>query len=293
MVYHNNIISNVKPPIDEKDYSDGYKNQWDNGYPSGGNFWSDYIGVDNYSGPNQNISGGDGIGDSSYNISGNENSQDRYPFMEPWGIQPPIANFTYSVDESPVLFDASSSYDPDGTIIFYEWDFGDGSIGYGKITCHKYCDMGTYNVTLTVMDNTGLKDSITKSIDVILSNIPPSKPVIYGPNSGKPGIEYEYVFLVTDPDGDEFYLWVDWGDGDNTSWIGPYCSGEPVKLSHIWNETGTYVIRAKLKDFCSESPWGLFEVIMKRNKLFSNSFLLQFLEKLPILHLLIQRLKLL
>lgn len=292
LVYHNNIISNEKLPYDENYFCDNCINQWDNGYPSGGNFWSDYSGSDNYSGPDQTIPGSDGIGDVPYNISGNLNSKDRYPLMEPLGILYPIADFTYSVDESPVLFDASSSYDPDGTIISYEWDFGDGKTGYGKITSNKYCDIGTYDVTLTVTDDTGLKDSITKNIEVILPNIPPSIPQINGPKSGRPGIEYEYNFLVTDPDGDDFYLWVDWGDGNNTNWIGPYSSGVQVKLSHSWNETGKYVIKAKLQDICHEGAWGFFKVTMPRNRAIQNLFqwfLQRHLNLFSILRLLLQR----
>jgi len=56
----------------------------DNGYPSGGNYWSDYIGSDNFSGPGQNISGSDGIGDTPYNITGmTPPNKDRYPLMTP------------------------------------------------------------------------------------------------------------------------------------------------------------------------------------------------------------------
>jgi parallel beta-helix repeat protein len=54
-------------------------NRWDNGYPSGGNYWSDYVGTDNYKGIYQNISGSDGIGDASYFID--MNNLDRYPRM--------------------------------------------------------------------------------------------------------------------------------------------------------------------------------------------------------------------
>jgi parallel beta-helix repeat protein len=59
----------------------GLLNIWDDGYPSGGNFWSDYTGVDMKSGFYQNETGSDGIGDSNYTIDANNN--DRYPLMGP------------------------------------------------------------------------------------------------------------------------------------------------------------------------------------------------------------------
>ncbi len=63
------------------------QNAWDNNYPNGGNFWSDYQGVDNCSGPSQNIcSGSDGIGDTAYNIT--TDVADRYPLVSP--VQPPV-----------------------------------------------------------------------------------------------------------------------------------------------------------------------------------------------------------
>lgn len=55
---------------------------WDNGYPSGGNFWSGYNGTDLFSGPSQNITGSDGIGDSQFNVT--SNNVDHYPLMAPW-----------------------------------------------------------------------------------------------------------------------------------------------------------------------------------------------------------------
>jgi parallel beta-helix repeat protein len=77
MIYHNNFINNTYKPFDV------YNNQWDNGYPSGGNFWSDYAGEDKYRGPNQDILGNDGIGDSNYTIDAD--SHDNYPLMSPYG----------------------------------------------------------------------------------------------------------------------------------------------------------------------------------------------------------------
>jgi len=75
--YHNNFVSNT-----DQVYSYESINVWDDGYPSGGNYWSDYTGVDLYSGPNQNEPGSDGIGDTPYVID--VDNQDRYPFMNPW-----------------------------------------------------------------------------------------------------------------------------------------------------------------------------------------------------------------
>jgi parallel beta-helix repeat protein len=76
-IFHNNFVANTNQTS-----SDGLPNTWDNGYPSGGNYWNDYIGTDIYSGPNQNQPGSDGIGDTPYNVS--ENNQDGYPLMQKW-----------------------------------------------------------------------------------------------------------------------------------------------------------------------------------------------------------------
>ena len=74
-IYHNNFINNTYQA------SSGAINNWDDGYPSGGNYWSDYLGVDLYSGPFQNETGSDGIGDTPYVID--ENNKDHYPLMNP------------------------------------------------------------------------------------------------------------------------------------------------------------------------------------------------------------------
>jgi parallel beta-helix repeat protein len=76
LVYHNYIANNV-----ESQAVDDNGNAWDNGYPSGGNYWSDYSGVDIKKGPLQNISGSDGIGDSIYTVD--TFSRDYYPLMQP------------------------------------------------------------------------------------------------------------------------------------------------------------------------------------------------------------------
>jgi len=77
--YHNDFIDNTQQVYF---YASGYANVWDDGYPSGGNYWSDYTGVDLYSGPNQDTPGSDGIGDTPYLIEAG--NQDRYPLMNPY-----------------------------------------------------------------------------------------------------------------------------------------------------------------------------------------------------------------
>jgi len=76
----NNFVNNTK----QVDYSTSSVNTWDDGYPSGGNYWSDYTSVDLFSGPYQNETGSDGIGDTPYIIDAN--NQDRYPLMSPFNM---------------------------------------------------------------------------------------------------------------------------------------------------------------------------------------------------------------
>jgi len=76
-VYSNSFLNNSVQAWD-----DGSANSWNTYYPIGGNYWSDYSGRDNFSGPGQNISGSDGIGDTPYRIPGG-NNYDHYPILTP------------------------------------------------------------------------------------------------------------------------------------------------------------------------------------------------------------------
>jgi len=96
-VYHNNFIQNKINAKVESDYASG--NLFDNGYPSGGNYWSDYTGVDEKFGPNQDQRGSDGIGDNPYCFQG---GCDNYPFIKENGWQTLkvlISEVYYNVDK--------------------------------------------------------------------------------------------------------------------------------------------------------------------------------------------------
>ena len=86
---------------------------------------------------------------------------------------PPVGTFNIpgnaSVNHS-MVFDASGSFDPDGSIQSYVWDFGDGTTGVGSIVVHTYESPGEYTVTLTVTDNAGMTYSSSQMVRITSSS---------------------------------------------------------------------------------------------------------------------------
>jgi len=118
----------------------------------------------------------------------------------------------------------------------------------------------------------------------------PDKPSISGEINGKAGNEYEYTFTTIDPNDDDIYLYIEWGDNETEEWVGNYMSGEEVKIKHTFSEQNTYIIRAKSKDiYDAESDWATLEVSMPKNKPINTPFL-RFLENHPYLFPLLQQL---
>lgn len=97
MFYSNNFINNTQ----QASVSIGYANAWDSGYPDGGNYWSDYGGLDQFSGPYQNVTGSDGIGDIPYAVDAN--NTDRFPLMLPYNPSPIEGDL--NVDGTVDIFD--------------------------------------------------------------------------------------------------------------------------------------------------------------------------------------------
>jgi parallel beta-helix repeat protein len=279
-IFHNNFIDNLQNAYDEGN------NTWDDGYPSSGNYWDDYNGID---------SDGDGIGDKPYNISGG-NNKDNYPLMKPWGENPPVANFTHSGNESPVLFNGSLSYDRDGIIVNWTWAFGDGTTGYGIYVNHSYSATGIYNVMLTITDDDGYKDIIIQIIEIEVINQPPCIPFINGPKFGKPRTVYPYTLISIDPEREDVFYEIDWGDGSTEPWDGPYESNTLVIKDHEWEERGIYIIRARAKDENGTiGEWGILLVTMPRYKSINLPFLNWFQQHpnmFSILQMLLQRFEL-
>lgn len=85
-------------------------------------------------------------------------------FVGPLANQPPVPDIATSCSGQSCTFDASGSTDADGTVMTYEWSFGDGGTGSGRQAEHGYATPGTYQVELTVTDDAGATASTTAEI---------------------------------------------------------------------------------------------------------------------------------
>ena len=79
--------------------------------------------------------------------------------------------------------------------------------------------------------------------------------------------DIDFTFTTTDPEGDDVYYLVEWGDGTDSGWLGPFSSGTGTTVSHKWTEEAELTIRAKAKDEGgSESDWTTFAFTAPRDR---------------------------
>jgi len=180
----------------------------------------------------------------SYDNLGNSDSTLMYDYTvkaRPPGL-PPVATFTYSpltpFTGETVTFNATASYDPDGIIVSYEWDFGDFTTGTGNITTHFYVDDGTYTVTLEVTDNDGLYTVFPATVTV-LNRLPV---VIFTENTTTVLTDEVIHFDASDssdPDGSIVSYFWNFGDGTNMS---------GVVVDHAYADDGIYLVTLTVTD---------------------------------------------
>jgi len=161
--------------------------------------------------------------------------------------QSPEAIFTESDDtvyvDDPIMFNASESYDPDGTIVFYVWDFGDGTTAAGVKVFHAYKDNGSYVVTLIVTDNDGATDTMTTTITATTKIVPNQSPVASFIKSGETVSTSESIHFdgstSFDPDGTIInYLW-NFGDGNTAT---------GVVADHTYDDNSVYTVTLTVTD---------------------------------------------
>jgi hypothetical protein len=106
-------------------------------------------------------------------------------------------------------------------------------------------------------------------------NSAPEAPIITGPAKGTVGVEYDFTFNTTDPDGDQIYLWIEWFPGcPGIFWEGPFDSGVDVVIPYTYTQQGTFTITAIPKDIWDvQGPAGQHIVTMPRSKVFNMPFL--------------------
>ena len=152
---------------------------------------------------------------------------------------PPVASFTSSCSGAVCGFDGSGSSDSDGTVASYAWDYGDSSAaGSGVTPSHTYAASGTYSVKLTVTDNDGATDSLTKSVTATVSaNVPPVAAFTSSCSGGACGFDGSGS---SDSDGTvASYAW-DFGDSS--------AAGSGATPSHTYAASGTYSVKLTVTD---------------------------------------------
>lgn len=169
--FHNNSFMHNTQQVYDHSWDWHYPapsvNSWNNSYPSGGNYWSNYDGVDLYSGLYQNETESDGIGDTPHIIdAGNE---DHYPLMRPLDTSPPIIyvispeNKTYPARDIPLTFTVSEPT----SWIGYSLNYQVSSTISGNTTIDDLSE-GTHSLTIYVNDtaeNTGHSNTVHFTID--------------------------------------------------------------------------------------------------------------------------------
>jgi hypothetical protein len=100
-------------------------------------------------------------------------------------------------------------------------------------------------------------EGIGSTLSLWVSSDPPTQPTKpVGPALGIWNVEYSYVSSATEPDNEQLYYLFDWGDGNDSGWLGPYNSGFLVTGSYIWTVLGAYEVKVKARDIWgSASPW--------------------------------------
>jgi PKD repeat protein len=164
---------------------------------------------------------------------------------------------------------STSTTDEDGDDVYYWFDWGDqtntGWIGpytSGETIniTHSWSAPGNYNVKIKAKDTYGAERGAgwSDTLPVTVINRPPtktSKPT--GETEIYTNVTYSYSTKATDPDGDSIYYWFDWGEGNNSGWVGTYNSGVKGTTSYTWTKNGTYQIKTKVKDiFNTENTEG-------------------------------------
>lgn len=163
--------------------------------------------------------------------------------VAPANVRPvAAASLSASSGKAPlaVTFDGAGSTDADGSVVSYAWDFGDGGTASGATASHTFTDQSTRTVTLTVTDDDGATDQISRTVEVAPTNVAPVAVVSPTSLAGQAPFAADFDGTdSTDVDGSVVsYAW-DFGDGGTASGASP---------AHTFAEQGTFTVTLTVTD---------------------------------------------
>ncbi len=158
------------------------------------------------------------------------------------GNQVPVAVIEASPTrgEAPLVveFDGSRSFDPDGLIVRYEWDFGEGTRAEGPRVSHVYQRNGIYLATLRVSDQFGSSDQ--DRVRIVVGNPPPQAIFAASPTSGWPPLTVNFDASASfDPEGEPLQYEWDFGDG---------ADARGKRVTHVYPSAGRFTVRLTVRD---------------------------------------------
>jgi parallel beta-helix repeat protein len=141
-IFHNCFVNNTVQVM-----SNDSTDNWDNGYPSGGNYWSDYNDVDVNSGQYQNVTGSDGIGDTPYTIDAN--NKDYFPLMGTFSSFSTLQGYSVNMISNSTISDFVSPIwleHPEIVTLAFNVTGMNGSTGFCRVSFPTVMMNGTYHV---------------------------------------------------------------------------------------------------------------------------------------------------
>jgi hypothetical protein len=189
-----------------------------------------------------------------------------------------------------------SDPDEDELYVWIDWEaetqgwLGPYPSGETLNIMHSWDEAGVYDVKVKTRDPEYDESVWSETIIVSIGNLAPSKPVIDGPKTGLINSEIEFIFSATDENNDDLLFYIEWGDGTIEEWIGPYSSGEEVKLSHSWDEERSFGIKTKVKDpDGAESGLTTHVITIPRTKFSQNLYITQLFERFSLIFQIIKQ----
>lgn len=187
--------------------------------------------------------------------------------VAPSANQPPVADAggTYIGSEgSPISFDASASFDPDGDPVTYDWDFGDGTTAgdAGATPSHTYADNDLHTVCVTVDDG---DDDSTNCTTADVANVPPTvESLSVTPDLVAVGQVVDADASFIDPgSADTHVASVDWGDGTASNGLVSESNGDGTVIAdHIYSEPGVYTVSMTVTDDDGGEDTALYEFVV-------------------------------